>query len=60
MGLVFLMVCASVSIALIFLVGFIWSVCSDQFEDCDTPAYRILVDDNHLNKQSRKETQDNE
>lgn len=60
MGLIFLMVCASVSIALIFLVCFIWSVKNDQFEDCETPAYRILMDEKNINKQNRKETQINE
>lgn len=60
MGIIFLMVCASASIALIFLICFIWSVKSDQFEDLETPAYRILMDDNDINEQNRKETQINE
>lgn len=32
-------------IALFFLLGFVWSVKSGQFEDTDGPAVRMLFDD---------------
>ena len=32
-------------LALLFLVGFIWSVRAGQLDDLDTPAHRILGED---------------
>jgi cbb3-type cytochrome oxidase maturation protein len=29
-----------------FLGGYVWAVRHDQFEDGDTPALRMLIDDN--------------
>lgn len=46
MDIIILLVCVSVSIAVVFLVLFIWSVKSGQYEDCHTPAMRILMEDN--------------
>lgn len=45
MEILFLLVCVSVSVATIFLILFIWSVKNGQYEDCYTPAMRMLMDD---------------
>jgi cbb3-type cytochrome oxidase maturation protein len=45
MSILFLLVCVSVSVGGIFLMLFIWSVKSGQYEDCYTPAIRILLDE---------------
>jgi cbb3-type cytochrome oxidase maturation protein len=45
MEILFLLVCVSVSVATIFLAMFIWSVKSGQYEDCHTPAMRMLFDE---------------
>jgi cbb3-type cytochrome oxidase maturation protein len=45
MEVLFLLVCISVSVATIFLLLFIWSVKSGQYEDCHTPGMRILLDE---------------
>lgn len=45
MEILFLLVCVSVSIAVMFLLLFIWSVKNGQYEDCHTPAIRILLDE---------------
>ena len=45
MSAVFILVAASLSVAIGFLVAFIWSVKSGQFEDDYTPSVRMLFDD---------------
>jgi len=45
MIVIFLLIPLSVLIATCFLVAFIWSVRSGQFEDTCTPSMRILLDD---------------
>lgn len=56
MNVIFLLISASVLVAGIFLVAFLWAVRSGQYEDDRSPAVRILNDDkphtlpeNHLN-----------
>lgn len=46
MAIIFLLICASVSVGSIFFLLFIWSVKSGQYEDCHTPAIRMLLDEN--------------
>ena len=45
MDILFLTIPVALVLALIFLTVFIYSVVKGQFEDLDTPAYRILLDD---------------
>ena len=45
MAVVVILSLASLGVAGIFLVGFIWAVRSGQYEDTCTPALRILADD---------------
>lgn len=45
MNIVFFLVPAALILGLGFLVFFIWAAKSGQFEDLDTPAVRILIDD---------------
>jgi cbb3-type cytochrome oxidase maturation protein len=40
-----LLILASLAMATIFLVGFIWAVRSGQYEDTCTPSMRLLVDE---------------
>ena len=44
---------ALVLVALIVWL-FLWAVKSDQFEDMEGPAHRILMDDDHNSKQTEK------
>lgn len=46
MEIIFLMIAISIVMAGIFLVAFIWSVKTGQFDDEVTPSIRILFDDN--------------
>ena len=45
MGVILILLSASLIIALIFLSAFLWSVKRGQYDDTMTPAMRILVDD---------------
>ncbi len=40
-----MLVCVSVSVASIFLFAFVWAVKSGQFDDCHTPAIKMLFED---------------
>ena len=45
MDILFLLVICSVSLAIIFLLVFIWWVKNGQSDDLETPAYRMLFED---------------
>ncbi len=45
MLIIYLLIGASLFLALIFLVAYIWSVRSGQYDDDYTPSVRILFDD---------------
>lgn len=55
MSVIIVLMTASFSIAVVFLIAFIWAVKTDQFEDTMTPSLRILHEDksNINNKQER-------
>ena len=48
MNVLILILPLALLIASIFLVGFILSVKSGQFDDLDTPAYRMLLNDEKI------------
>ena len=45
MSVVIVLILVSLTVALIFLGAFIWSVRSGQYEDTLTPSMRILTDE---------------
>ncbi len=45
MTAIYLMLPVSLLLALIFLIAYIWSVRSGQYEDTRTPSLRMLADD---------------
>ena len=45
MNIFYLLIGVSLLVALIFLAAFIWAVKTGQFEDNETPSYRILFDE---------------
>jgi len=45
MSVILILLAASLSIAICFLIAFIWSVKNDQYEDDYTPSVRMLFDD---------------
>lgn len=50
MGIIYMLIIASVSLALIFLIAFIWAIKSGQYEDDYTPSIRMLFDEEIKNK----------
>ncbi len=51
MEILFLMILASLSLAIIFLIIFIVSARNGQFDDDHAPAVRILLDDEPVKKE---------
>jgi len=45
MSVIVVLLIASISVASLFLVAFLWSVKEGQFEDDSSPAARILFED---------------
>lgn len=46
MNILYLMIPLSLLLGLTALLGFIWTVRSGQMDDTETPAFRILLDEN--------------
>ena len=46
MDIIVILICISLTIAIGFLMLFVWSIKSGQYEDTTTPAIRILFGDN--------------
>jgi cbb3-type cytochrome oxidase maturation protein len=62
MSAIYIMVGASLLLAIGFLIAFIWSVRSNQYEDDYTPSVRMLFDNTtkqenkqEINNQTKKE-----
>jgi cbb3-type cytochrome oxidase maturation protein len=48
----YLLIGVSLLVALVFLAAFIWAVKTGQFEDNETPSYRVLFDDDPMEENS--------
>jgi cbb3-type cytochrome oxidase maturation protein len=45
MGIIIILICISLTIAVVFLLVFYWSMKSGQYDDTYTPSVRMLFDD---------------
>lgn len=45
MNILYFLVGCSLIMAIVFLAAFIWSLKNGQHDDVNTPAYRILIED---------------
>lgn len=54
MGVIILLLLASVLVAAVFLGGFIWSVKSGQYDDEYSPPVRMLFDDEPRKESPKK------
>ena len=45
MSVIILLILASLTVAVLFLTGFIWAVRNGQYEDTLTPSMRVLAED---------------
>ncbi|MGV6862402.1 MAG: cbb3-type cytochrome oxidase assembly protein CcoS [Putridiphycobacter sp.] len=53
MQIIFILIFVSVSLALFFLISFLWANKDGQFEDTYGPAHRMLFDDEELKSQKK-------
>jgi len=44
-SVIIILILASLTVALLFLAGFVWAVRSGQYEDTLTPSMRVLAED---------------
>ncbi len=54
MDVMFILIGASIIVALFFLAAFIWSVKSGQYDDRYTPSVRILFEETIKNESENK------
>ncbi|MBP9068136.1 MAG: cbb3-type cytochrome oxidase assembly protein CcoS [Bacteroidia bacterium] len=59
MSVIFVLIIASLTIAIGFLIAFIWSVKTNQYDDDYTPSVRILFDNEVTSKHSEKSKEKN-
>lgn len=53
MQIIFILIAVSISLALFFLISFLWANKDGQFEDTYGPAYRILFEDESDTKKKK-------
>lgn len=58
MSVLYLLIIATLTIAVGFLFAFIWAVKTGQFDDTHTPSIRILLDENEQNSSNWKKTKE--
>ena len=54
MSAIIVLIGVSLTVAVIFLIAFIWSVKTGQYEDKYTPSVRMLFEDNELPEELEK------
>lgn len=54
MDVMFILIGASITVAMTFLFAFIWAVKSGQYEDRYTPSVRILFEENIQGEKENK------
>ncbi|MBK6522848.1 MAG: cbb3-type cytochrome oxidase assembly protein CcoS [Sphingobacteriaceae bacterium] len=59
MSVIFVLIIASLTIAIGFLIAFIWSVKTNQYDDDYTPSVIILFDNEVTSKHSEKSKEKN-
>jgi cbb3-type cytochrome oxidase maturation protein len=45
MSVIIILILASLTVALLFLAGFVWAVRNGQYDDTLTPSMRVLAED---------------
>lgn len=56
MTIIIVLVIVSLSLAIGFLIAFLWAVKSGQFDDTYTPSIRILMDNKRTEKDRKNNT----
>ena len=58
MSVLYLLIIAALTVAIGFLIAFIWAVKTGQFDDTHTPSMRILLDDDEQGSSKNKKTEE--
>ena len=58
MSVLYLLIIAALTVAIGFLIAFIWAVKSGQYDDTHTPSIRILLDEKDQNSSNGKKTKE--
>ncbi len=58
MDIIYLLLPVALVIVIIIIGVFLWAVKSDQFDDLEGPAHRILMDDDDIKKTNSVDTTD--
>lgn len=59
MNIIFMLIIASLIIAIVFFILFVKSVKSGQYDDVYTPSVRMLFDDEVVSEKSKEESNSN-
>jgi len=54
MTVIIVLISASIIVATVFLIAFLWAVKSGQYDDRYTPSVRILFDDETKEEENKK------
>lgn len=54
MNIIFYIIPLAVALGAFFIILFIWATKSGQYDDMDTPAYKILIEDQTSNNKNIK------
>lgn len=54
MSILYILIIVSITVAVAFLALFIWAVKSGQYDDTDSPAIRLLYDDENTKNQKKR------
>ncbi len=58
MNIIFLTLGISITMALVFLVAFIWATKKGQYDDLTTPSERMLLDDYEIKETKKDEKEE--
>ncbi len=54
MDVLFFAIPIALILGVVFLILFIWATKSGQYDDLETPSYRILIDDENNQKRNKR------
>ncbi|MBC86051.1 MAG: cbb3-type cytochrome oxidase assembly protein CcoS [Bdellovibrionaceae bacterium] len=57
MTILYLMIPCTLILVAAFVAAFIWANESDQFDDLETPAFKILIDEQNVTQKDSEETE---
>jgi cbb3-type cytochrome oxidase maturation protein len=58
MNIIFLTLGISITLALIFLIAFLWATRRGQYDDLTTPSQRMLIDDFETKRNDRNKKEE--